>query len=83
MSGQLFDISPAIDLRLRVWPGDTEPSREVLLDIARGDHLTLSTLRTTVHAGAHADHEHIVIDPSLDRCALLARLMLSPAEDIG
>jgi glutamate carboxypeptidase len=28
--------------------------------------------------GAHADHEHIVIDPSLDRCALLARLMLSP-----
>lgn len=28
--------------------------------------------------GAHADHEHIVIDPSLDRCALLARLMLAP-----
>lgn len=28
--------------------------------------------------GAHADHEHIVIDPSLGRCALLARLMLSP-----
>ena len=28
--------------------------------------------------GAHADHEHIVIDPSLERCALLARLMLSP-----
>jgi len=30
--------------------------------------------------GAHADHEHIVIDPSLDRCALLARLLLEPAE---
>jgi glutamate carboxypeptidase len=29
--------------------------------------------------GAHADHEHIVIDPSLDRCALLARLLLTPA----
>lgn len=29
--------------------------------------------------GAHADHEHIVIDPSLDRCALLARLILAPA----
>jgi len=27
--------------------------------------------------GAHADHEHIVIDASLDRCALLARLLLS------
>jgi glutamate carboxypeptidase len=29
--------------------------------------------------GAHADHEHIVIEDSLDRCALLARLMLAPA----
>lgn len=28
--------------------------------------------------GAHADHEHIVIDASLDRCALLARLLLPP-----
>jgi glutamate carboxypeptidase len=31
--------------------------------------------------GAHADHEHIVIDPSLDRCALLARLLVTPAGD--
>ncbi len=29
--------------------------------------------------GAHADHEHIVIEPSLERCALLARLLLTPA----
>lgn len=28
--------------------------------------------------GAHADHEHIEIDRSLDRCALLARLLLTP-----
>jgi glutamate carboxypeptidase len=28
--------------------------------------------------GAHADHEHIVIGPSVDRCALLARLLLAP-----
>jgi glutamate carboxypeptidase len=30
--------------------------------------------------GAHADHEHIVIDPSLERCALLAQLLLAPAQ---
>lgn len=30
--------------------------------------------------GAHADHEHIVIDPTLERCALLARLLLAPAQ---
>ena len=31
--------------------------------------------------GAHAVHEHIVVDPSLDRCALLARLLLTPARN--
>src|SRR5262249_52178281 len=38
-----------------VWPGDTPPSREVLCDLSRGDTVTLSTLRATVHLGAHAD----------------------------
>lgn len=28
--------------------------------------------------GAHADHEHIVIGASLDRCALLTRLLMAP-----
>ena len=40
-----FDITPPITERLAVWPGDTPPSREVLLDMKRGDNLTLSTLR--------------------------------------
>lgn len=51
----IHDISPPISPRLAVWPGDTPPSREVLCDIARGDTITLSTLRATVHLGAHAD----------------------------
>lgn len=51
----LYDLSPAITPRLAVWPGDTPPSREVLMDQARGDSVTLSTLRTTVHLGSHAD----------------------------
>jgi arylformamidase len=51
----LYDISPPITPQLAVWPGDTPPSREVLLDLARGDSVTLSTLHATVHLGAHAD----------------------------
>jgi arylformamidase len=51
----IYDITPPITSRLQVWPGDTPPAREVLLDIARGDNITLSTLRATVHLGAHAD----------------------------
>lgn len=33
--------------------------------------------------GAHAAHEHVDIDASLDRCALLARLLLAPPADGG
>jgi arylformamidase len=51
----LYDISPSIMPSLAVWPGDTPPSREVLCDMRRGDNITLSTLRATVHLGAHAD----------------------------
>jgi arylformamidase len=51
----ILDITPPISSRLRVWPGDTPPARDVLLDIQRGDNITLSTLRATVHLGAHAD----------------------------
>src|SRR5436305_693128 len=51
----LYDISPPITESLKVWPGDVPVSREVLLDLARGDTITLSALRATVHLGAHAD----------------------------
>ena len=51
----IYDITPAITPNLAVWPGDTPASREVLMEIARGDTVTLSTLRATVHLGAHAD----------------------------
>lgn len=51
----IYDISPPITSPLAVWPGDSPPTREVLCDMARGDNITLSTLRATVHLGAHAD----------------------------
>ncbi|MCH7527108.1 MAG: cyclase family protein, partial [Planctomycetes bacterium] len=51
----IYDITPLITESLKVWPGDTPPSRQILLDIANGDRLTLSTLHATVHLGAHAD----------------------------
>ncbi|MFQ5413693.1 MAG: cyclase family protein [Phycisphaerae bacterium] len=51
----IHDITPPITASLNVFPGDTPPSREVLLDMSNGDALTLSTLRATVHLGAHAD----------------------------
>jgi arylformamidase len=69
---RLWDISPLVDSALAVWPGDTPPTREVLFDMRRGDHLTLSTLRATVHLGAHADApSHYGKDaPTVDALAL-------------
>ena len=68
----IYDISPPITDRLKVWPGDTAPSREVLLDMRRGDNITLSTLRATVHLGAHADApSHYSADaPAIDARSL-------------
>ena len=51
----IYDISPPITDSIAVFPGDTPPTREVLMDMRKGDALTLSTLRSTVHVGAHAD----------------------------
>jgi len=55
MQRTLIDITPRITPNMAVWPGDTPVSREVLCDLERGATVTLSTLRTTVHLGAHAD----------------------------
>ncbi|MCB9556565.1 MAG: cyclase family protein [Deltaproteobacteria bacterium] len=69
---RLYDISPPLGASIAVFPGDSPLSREVLLEHARGDNLTLSTLRSTVHLGAHADApSHYQPDgETIDRCEL-------------
>lgn len=51
----LIDISPLIHSGIAVWPGDQGFERHVAMDMQTGSHLTLSSIRTTVHLGAHAD----------------------------
>lgn len=51
----MIDISPKLEASTPVWPGDTPLSRKVLMELAKGDSVTLSTLTGTVHLGAHAD----------------------------
>jgi arylformamidase len=68
----IYDITPPITSKIAVWPGDTPLSREVLNDMARGDNITLSTLRVTTHLGAHADGpNHYGKDaPAIDKRSL-------------
>ncbi len=89
----IYDISPDITDELAVWPGDSPPSREVLLDLAKGDNITLSTLRATVHLGAHADApshygadapsiEHQPLDLYVGPCQVI-RVPATPGTRIG
>lgn len=49
------DISPRVGPETAVWPGDTKFSRSVSVDTLQGSHLTISSITTTVHIGAHTD----------------------------
>lgn len=89
----LIDITPAITPDLAVFPGDTPPRREVLLDLGRGDPVTLSTLRATCHLGAHADapSHYGVSAPTIDERPLeryigpcqVIRVNASPSQRIA
>lgn len=52
---ELYDISPPLTEGTAVFPGDTPLSRRVSLRIEDGQPVTLSSLRATVHLGAHVD----------------------------
>jgi arylformamidase len=79
----IYDITPPITSAHKVWPGDTPPTREVLLEIAQGDNVTLSTLHATVHLGAHADgpNHYGLNAPAIDARPL--ELYLGPCQVVG
>ena len=52
---KIYDISPTISKDIAVFPGDTPFEREILMSFEKGDNLLLSSTRSTLHIGAHAD----------------------------
>lgn len=52
---KIYDISPLISEKIAVFPGDTPFERQVLMSQDQGSHLDLSSIKTTLHVGAHAD----------------------------
>jgi arylformamidase len=51
----LIDISPVLSPEIAVWPGDVPFARDVALDMKEGANLTLSSITSTLHLGAHTD----------------------------
>lgn len=71
---RIIDISPAVDAGSPVWPGDVSFGIEPNWSIDAGDSVTVGTLRTTAHIGAHIDApSHVIAGaPSADAIPLEA-----------
>lgn len=52
---RIIDISPTISKDMAVFPGDTPFQRDIAMAFHSGDHLGLSSMRATLHLGAHTD----------------------------
>jgi arylformamidase len=52
---RIRDITQPLSSRTAVWPGDAPVETAWPLRIDRGDSVNVATLRTSVHAGTHAD----------------------------
>jgi arylformamidase len=52
---EIFDISPSINSKLAVFPGDTNFSLTTLVDFDHGNNFKLCTMKCTTHLGAHTD----------------------------
>lgn len=69
----LIDISASLAEGLAVWPGDVPFRLEANLRRSTGDGSDLSAMRTTLHAGTHADAPSHVLDGlTIDRVDLEA-----------
>lgn len=78
----IYDISPLITADLAVFPGDVAFSRQISMDFCKGDALSLSSITSTLHIGAHADapiHYHPE-GKSIDECDLT--IYLGPCQVI-
>jgi len=79
---RLHDISPVIRSTTAVWPGDVPFRRDVALAQARGDHLDLSAIHTTVHIGAHTDAPNHYVADGVGIDARPLELYLGPCQVI-
>lgn len=52
---KVIDITPEIREDIAVFPGDTKFSRDEILSFEKSNNLVLSSIKTTVHLGAHTD----------------------------
>lgn len=52
---EYYDLSPEISEKTAVWPGDQKYGQTIAIDFKNGGNLLLSSIKTTLHLGSHAD----------------------------
>lgn len=76
------DISPLLSEKTVVYPGDVPFSRQIHAQLAEGETCTLSSMRTTLHIGAHVDApshcqpgapsiDELELGPFIGRCQVI------------
>lgn len=65
MAQKIYDITRPINPQMAVWPGDAPFSAAVVMDIAQGDSVNLTTLTLSSHTGTHADAPYHFNDDDL------------------
>lgn len=55
MPSKIWDISPALNAALPVWPGDTAFESQTTWDITEGCPVKVSRITLSTHSGAHCD----------------------------
>lgn len=75
----IIDLSPTLSPALPCWPGDQPFAREVQA-VPEGSPITVSSIRTSLHMGAHVDAPCHVLPgaPTIDQ--LPPELFLGPCE---
>jgi len=65
MAQKIFDITRPINPNLAVWPGDTPFSAQVMVAMAEGASINLTTLTMSSHLGTHVDAPYHFINDDL------------------
>jgi len=74
VAGALIDVSIPLDEEMTTWPGGPELEFDRESDVARGDRVTVTAVRMSLHAGTHMDApSHFIAGAlSIDRAPLAA-----------
>jgi arylformamidase len=65
MAQKIFDITRTLNSALASWPGDTPFSAQVMVTMAEGAAINLTTLTMSSHLGTHVDAPYHFIDDDL------------------